>query len=69
MNNQQFEGLWKQAKGNIRKTFAKLTDDDVEEIRGRHENLVGKIQERYGDAKEDALEKVNTFLARLQEAV
>lgn len=68
MNDSQFEGQWKQIKGNLRKTFAKLTDDDVEEIKGRKQNLIGKIQERYGDAKEAAQKRVNEFLGTLEKA-
>lgn len=69
MNQSQFEGQWKQIKGDLRKGFAKLTDDDVEEIKGRKQNLIGKIQERYGDAKEAAEKKVNTYLSKLEAAL
>ena len=69
MNDQQFEGKWKQIKGDLRKGFGKLTDDDVEEIKGRKQNLIGKIQERYGDAKEAAQDRVNTYLSKLEGAL
>lgn len=65
MNDQQFEGKWDQIKGKLQREFGKLTDDDVREIKGRRQNLIGKIKERYGDAKEDALDRLNRMLAKL----
>jgi uncharacterized protein YjbJ (UPF0337 family) len=48
MNWNQIAGNWKQYKGQVRERWGKLTDDDLEVIRGKREQLVGKIQERYG---------------------
>lgn len=48
MSNDIAEGNWKQLKGKVRENWGKLTDDEVDEIRGRKENFVGKIQEKYG---------------------
>jgi len=56
MNRDQFEGKWKQLKGSVREHWGKLTNDDVEQIAGRRDQLIGKIQERYGLARE-AVEK------------
>lgn len=52
MNQDILKGKWKQLKGNLRKTWGKLTDDDVEQINGNYELLVGKLQERYGHTRE-----------------
>jgi uncharacterized protein YjbJ (UPF0337 family) len=41
-------------KGNVKEKFGKLTDDDLTQINGKREQFVGKIQERYGIAKEEA---------------
>lgn len=52
MNEDILKGKWKQMKGSLRKTWGKLTDDDVEQINGNYELLVGKLQERYGHTRE-----------------
>ncbi len=52
MDKDQFEGKWHEYKGKIKEKWGKLTDDDFMEIRGKKEALVGKIQARYGYAKE-----------------
>lgn len=54
MNQDIFEGKWKQVKGSVKIWWNKLTDDDVEVIQGRMEKLVGLLQERYGWAREKA---------------
>jgi uncharacterized protein YjbJ (UPF0337 family) len=58
MNWDQAKGQWTQMKGAVRKQWGKLTDDDIDVIAGERERLVGKIQERYGIAKEDAENQV-----------
>lgn len=65
MNRDQMEGNWKQLKGKVRSAWGDLTDDDVESVGGRREALVGKIQERYGKAREDAEKAVDEWLAKL----
>jgi uncharacterized protein YjbJ (UPF0337 family) len=54
MNWDQIQGKWKQVKGTARQKFAKLTDDDLEFIAGNREHFAGRLQERYGIAKEEA---------------
>jgi uncharacterized protein YjbJ (UPF0337 family) len=61
MNWDQIEGKWKQASGKVREKWGKLTDDDLTVINGRRDQLVGKIQERYGLAKEAAEKQVDEF--------
>jgi uncharacterized protein YjbJ (UPF0337 family) len=61
MNWDQVEGKWKQASGHVKEKWGKLTDDDLQVIRGKRDQLVGKIQERYGIAKEDAERQVEEF--------
>jgi len=53
MNEDQFEGKWKQFKGELKRQWGKFTDDDLLQIEGSHEKFVGKLLERYGDQKED----------------
>lgn len=62
MNSDQLSGKWKQMKGAAKQHWGKLTDDDLEVIAGKHEALVGKLQERYGMAKEDAQKKADEWL-------
>jgi len=58
----QIAGSWKQVKGNVRKEWGKLTDDDVEQIKGQRDVMAGKIQERYGIAKEEAERQADEFM-------
>jgi uncharacterized protein YjbJ (UPF0337 family) len=62
MNSDQLQGKWKQAKGSIKQRWGKLTDDDIDVINGQQEQLVGKVQERYGLAKEEAQKQVDEFM-------
>jgi uncharacterized protein YjbJ (UPF0337 family) len=61
MNWDQIEGKWKQATGKVREKWGKLTDGDVQMIHGKRDQLVGRIQERYGIAKEEAERQVDDF--------
>jgi len=67
MNWHQVEGNWKQLKGRARKRWGKLTDDELDEIRGRREILAGKLQERYGRSLEEAEEEADTWLKTIDE--
>ena len=61
MNWDQIEGKWKQAAGKAKEKWGKLTDDDLQVIRGKRDQLVGRIQERYGIAKDEAQRQVDDF--------
>ncbi|MDQ0503936.1 CsbD family protein [Xanthobacter agilis] len=65
MNWDRIEGNWKQMTGNVKAQWGKLTDDDLTEISGRREVLEGKIQERYGLAKDEVKRQVDTFTSTL----
>jgi uncharacterized protein YjbJ (UPF0337 family) len=62
----QISGAWKQVKGEARKQWGKLTDDDVEEIKGDRDKLSGKIQQRYGMTKEEANRQIDTWSERMK---
>jgi uncharacterized protein YjbJ (UPF0337 family) len=62
MNWDQVAGQWKQMKGNVKEKFGKLTDDDLTQINGKRDQLVGKIQERYGIAKEEAQRRADEWM-------
>jgi uncharacterized protein YjbJ (UPF0337 family) len=61
MNKDQADGNWKQFKGKVKEKWGKLTDDDLTVIEGKREQLVGKIQERYGYQKEAAEKEVKSW--------
>ena len=61
MNWDQLEGKWKQYSGKVKEKWGNLTDDDLTVIHGKRDQLVGKIQERYGIAKEEAEKQVDEF--------
>ncbi|HUB34958.1 MAG TPA: CsbD family protein [Bryobacteraceae bacterium] len=54
MNADIMQGQWKQLKGKMREKWGKLTDSDWEQIGGRRDQLIGKLQERYGLSREQA---------------
>jgi uncharacterized protein YjbJ (UPF0337 family) len=56
MNWDTIAGDWKSAKGKLREKWGELTDDDLDSIAGKRDQLIGAIQKRYGKAK-DAVEK------------
>jgi uncharacterized protein YjbJ (UPF0337 family) len=58
--NDILEGNWKQMKGQVKEWWGDLTDDDLTEIDGKRDNLVGALQKRYGYAKERAESEVTT---------
>lgn len=61
MNWDQIAGMWKQASGQVKEQWGKLTNDDLDVIAGKRDQLVGKVQERYGIAKEEAEKQVAEF--------
>ena len=64
MNEDTIKGNWKQFKGNLKEQWGKLTDDDFDVIDGRREQLVGKLQERQGLAREAAEKQISDWQAR-----
>jgi len=58
MNKDQVGGNWKQIKGKVKEQWGDLTDDDMTVIEGKRDQLVGKIQERYGYEKDQAEKEV-----------
>jgi uncharacterized protein YjbJ (UPF0337 family) len=61
MNWDRIEGNWKQFKGRVKEQWGKLTDDEIDVIAGKRDQLVGKIQESYGITKDEAEKQVNRF--------
>ena len=61
MNDDKIKGQWKQLHGKLKARWGKLTDDDLQVADGNTEYLVGKLQERYGIARDAAKKQVREF--------
>lgn len=61
MNKDIFQGDWKILKGKIKEKWGKLTEDDLTEIKGKKDQLLGKLQKRYGLTREKAQEACNEW--------
>jgi len=57
MNNDVFEGKWKQMRGQAKEWWGKLTDDDLDKVNGKLEQLIGLLQEKYGYTRQQAEEE------------
>lgn len=65
MNWDRIEGNWKQMVGHARQRWGKLTDDDLELAAGKRDELVGRIQERYGKNRDEAEREVDDWSRQL----
>lgn len=61
MNEDKIKGQWKQLAGKMKAKWGKLTNDDIDVAEGNAEYLAGKIQERYGIARDEADRQVREF--------
>lgn len=61
MDNNVFKGKWTQMKGEAKKQWGKLTDDDLDVIDGEKDKLIGKLQEKYGHTREQAETEYNNW--------
>jgi uncharacterized protein YjbJ (UPF0337 family) len=67
MNWDQLEGKWKQVRGSVKQKWGKLTDSDLDYIAGSKDQFVGRLQERYGIAREEAQKQADAWLKALPE--
>ena len=65
MNWDRVEGNWKQFGGKAREKWGKLTDDDWQVVAGKRDQLIGRIQERYGVAKDHASREADNWMESL----
>jgi uncharacterized protein YjbJ (UPF0337 family) len=65
MNWDRIEGNWKQFKGKAKQKWGELTDDDLDKLAGKRDQLIGKIQERKGIARDKAEQEVNEWARTL----
>jgi uncharacterized protein YjbJ (UPF0337 family) len=66
MDWNRVEGNWKEVKGKVKEKWAKLTDDDLTAINGQRDQLEGRLQKRYGYAKDQARKDVDTWFSTLK---
>lgn len=64
MNGDVVKGKWKQLRGEMKRLWGKLTDDELDQIEGNREKLEGLIQQRYGMSREQANDEVRSFFER-----
>ncbi len=64
MNWDTVKGNWKQMTGKVKEEWGDLTDDEIMEAEGDRDQLVGKIQKKYGIAKDEAEKQVDAFAAK-----
>ena len=69
MNQDVFEGKWKEMRGQAKEWWGNLTDDDLERVGGKADQLVGLLQQKYGYTREAAEEEFNRRIADVKEAV
>ena len=67
MDWNRVEGSWKQLKGKVKEQWGHLTDDDFDVVAGQRDKLAGRIQERYGVAKDEAERQVTDWMRRADE--
>lgn len=67
MNWDRIEGNWKQIKGKVHEKWGKLTDDHLDVVAGKREQLAGKIQEVYGIGKDEANRQIDEFAESMRE--
>ena len=68
MNSDVLKGKWKQVRGEAKKWWGELTDDELDQIDGERDKLVGKVQEHYGRSKEEAEKEVDRRLSEYERA-
>lgn len=66
MNKDIFEGKWEQVKGEVQKQWGKLTNEDLDVVKGDVKILVGKLQEKYGMTKEAAEKAINDMKEKMK---
>jgi len=66
MNTDILKGKWNQVRGTIRSRWGKMTDDDLTQIQGDTEKMIGKLQERYGYNRQQAEKELTDFLSAPQ---
>jgi uncharacterized protein YjbJ (UPF0337 family) len=66
MNQDIFEGKWKEMRGQVKEWWGELTDDDLDRAEGKSDQLIGLLQKKYGYSKEQAKDEFNRRLKSLE---
>ncbi len=66
MNADQLKGRWMQFKGDLKQEYSKFTDDDLQQIEGNYEKLIGNVQERDGEKKDELMKWADQWYQRSQ---
>lgn len=64
MNDDTFAGKWKQMRGKAKEWWGELTDDEIDRVQGKKDQLVGKLQEKYGYTKEQAESEIDKHMGQ-----
>jgi uncharacterized protein YjbJ (UPF0337 family) len=64
MNADILQGQWKQLKGELKRQWGKLTDDEIDQLEGNAEKLMGLLQERYGYTRDEANRRLDEWLTQ-----
>lgn len=67
MNWDIVQGNWLQLKGSVQEKWADLTDDDIQKLDGKKDQLAGKLQERYGIARDEAEKQIDEWADKLKD--
>ena len=62
INEDIVKGKWKEIKGKVKKQWGKFTDDEITQMQGSYDELLGNIQKKYGYQKEQAKKELDSFL-------
>lgn len=65
MNTQSLKGNWNEVKGLVKRKWAKLTNDELDQIEGKYEELVGRIQKHYGKQRDEIQRELDELLDKL----
>jgi uncharacterized protein YjbJ (UPF0337 family) len=65
MNWDQIEGNWKQVKGQFKEKWGKLSDDDLVVINGKKDQIVGRLQEKYGWERDKAEKEADAYINQI----
>lgn len=69
MNKDILQGMWKQVRGDIKTKWGKLTDDELDQVAGHREKLLGLIQQKYGEKRDAAEAELNKLLTKIEKSV
>ena len=67
MNEDILQGTWKQIRGKVQEQWGELTDDDLDKIQGKSDQMVGLLQKKYGYTREEAESQYNDFVSAMDD--